>query len=67
MNRFARTVPSSSDEVSALARALHSVFSPFVAHGSTLLPDSVRARASDGALHPIAPAGDVWQQQRANE
>lgn len=67
MNRSAPTVPSSSDELIAFTRALHGVLTPFIAHGTTLLPDSVRARAADGALHPIAPAGDVWQQQSANE
>jgi hypothetical protein len=67
MNRSAPTVPSSADELIAFARALHGILTPFVAHGTTLLPDSVRARGSDGALHAIAPAGDVWQQQSANE
>lgn len=67
MNRPAPTVPSSADELVAFVRALHGVLSPFVAHGSTLLPNSVRARGADGSLHAIAPAGDVWQQQSANE
>ncbi len=67
MTRPTAPVAPPADALAALSRALHGVLTPFVAHGSTLVPSTIEARATDGALHPITPSGDVWQQLTANE
>lgn len=55
------------EALDSLARALHGVLHPFVAHGSALVPAPVTATLSDGSTLVVAPAADVWTQQSANE